>query len=129
MDYESSKNENITRSVLVLCDDSFTIGSVSNAQDVHPTEGRRAKPPNKEYSPYADDHFPINVYFGDTHLHTAWSADSGMGGATLGPDGAYRVSRGESVTANSGWKVKLVRPLDFLVVADHSEKPGYFRFH
>ena len=28
------------------------------------------KQPKKEYSPYPEDHYPQNVYFGDTHLHT-----------------------------------------------------------
>ena len=44
--------------------------------------------PKAEYSPYADDHFPNRMYFGDTHLHTSWSTDAGMAGATLGPDAA-----------------------------------------
>ena len=48
---------------------AFAQCSVPASEDV--------KAPKKEYSPYVDDHFPINVYFGDTHLHTAWSADSG----------------------------------------------------
>ena len=97
------------------------------AQDIHPKK-EDVSGPKKEYSPYVEDHFPNNVYFGDTHLHTSWSADAGMAGATLGPDEAYRVSRGETVTSHSGWKVKLVRPLDFLVVADHSENLGVADF-
>ncbi|WP_207062061.1 DUF3604 domain-containing protein [Motiliproteus sp. SC1-56] len=36
-----------------------------------------------DYSPYVGQHFPQNVYFGDTHLHTSWSADAGLAGATL----------------------------------------------
>jgi hypothetical protein len=47
----------------------------------------------ENYSPYVDEHFPQNVYFGDTHLHTSWSADAGLAGATLGPEFAYRVAR------------------------------------
>ncbi len=93
------------------------------AQDFHPPK-ENVKAPKKEYSPYVKDHFPNRVFFGDTHLHTSWSTDAGMVGATLGPDAAYRVSRGEEVTAYSGWKVKLIRPLDFLVVADHAENLG-----
>jgi hypothetical protein len=77
-----------------------------------------------EYSPYVDQHFPRNVYFGDTHLHTSWSADAGMAGATLGPDFAYRVARGEKVTSQTGLPFKLLRPLDFVVVADHAENIG-----
>ena len=106
--------------ILAMGTSAFAQCSLPDSADV--------KAPKKEYSPYVEDHFPNRVYFGDTHLHTSWSADAGMGGATLGPDGAYRVSRGERVTANSGWKVKLVRPLDFLVVADHSENLGISDF-
>ena len=28
------------------------------------------------YSPYADVDYPTDVYFGDTHVHTALSADA-----------------------------------------------------
>ena len=33
----------------------------------------------RPYSPYADRSFPTEVYFGDTHVHTALSADAGGG--------------------------------------------------
>ena len=73
------------------------------------------------YSPYADRNFPDRAYFGDTHLHTTLSFDAGSFGNRLGPEDAYRFARGEEVTATSGYKVRLSRPLDFLVVADHAE--------
>ncbi|MFC3616110.1 DUF3604 domain-containing protein [Lutimaribacter marinistellae] len=76
------------------------------------------------YSPYVSQHYPQNVYFGDTHLHTSWSADAGLAGATLGPDAAYRVARGERIQSQSGQPVQLIRPLDFVVVADHAENLG-----
>jgi hypothetical protein len=86
-------------------------------------------PEQKEkYSPYVDQHFPQNVYFGDTHLHTSWSADAGLAGATLGPEFAYRVARGEAVTSQTGLPFKLIRPLDFVVVADHSENLGIYDY-
>jgi hypothetical protein len=97
------------------------------AQDLYPA-AQNVSPPKKEYSPYAGDHFPNRVYFGDTHLHTSWSTDAGMAGATLGPEVAYRISRGEVVTSHLGWKVKLIRPLDFIVVADHAENLGLADF-
>lgn len=114
------------KSTLVLCM-AIVFSTTSLAIDVHPVK-KDVKAPKKEYSPYVDDHFPNNVYFGDTHLHTSWSADVGMVGATLGPDEAYRISRGETITAHTGWKVKLIRPLDFLVVADHAENLGVADF-
>src|SRR5512134_1764056 len=82
-----------------------------------------AKPP---YSPYAGRNFPTRPFFGDTHLHTAFSMDAGAFGARLGPREAYRFARGEQVTASSNQPVKLSRPLDFLVVADHSDNMGFF---
>ncbi len=79
----------------------------------------------ESYSPYAGQHFPQNVYFGDTHLHTNMSIDAnGYGNKTLTPDDAYRFARGETLTAHNGMKVALHRPLDFLVVADHAENIG-----
>jgi len=56
---------------------------------------------DKKYSPYVDEHFPKNVYFGDTHLHTSWSADAGLGGPTLGPEFADRVARVSASTRSS----------------------------
>ncbi len=77
-----------------------------------------------EYSPYANDTLPRQVLWGDTHLHTSYSADAGFMNYRVGPEQAYRFAKGEQVTANNGMKLKLVRPLDFLVVADHSEYLG-----
>jgi hypothetical protein len=86
----------------------------------------RAFPPKPLYSPYAGRNFPSRPLFGDTHLHTSFSMDAGAFGARLGPRDAYRLARGEEVTASSGQPVKLSRPLDFLVVADHSDNMGFF---
>jgi hypothetical protein len=77
-----------------------------------------------QYSPYPEEDFPNNVFFGDTHLHTSYSSDAGMIGNTLGPEEAYRFARGETVTSSTGLEVQLRRPLDFLVIADHSENLG-----
>jgi hypothetical protein len=80
----------------------------------------------KAYSPYAERDFPSQVFWGDTHLHTAISFDAGAFGNQLGLDEAYRFARGEQVTSSTGLKAKLSRPLDFLVVADHSDNMGFF---
>jgi hypothetical protein len=79
----------------------------------------------RPYSPYAGRNFPTRPFFGDTHLHTALSLDAGAAGAKLMPRDAYRFARGEEVMASSGQPVKLSRPLDFLVVADHSDQMGF----
>ncbi|WFT81755.1 DUF3604 domain-containing protein [Methylobacterium sp. CB376] len=83
-------------------------------------------PAKRPYSPYANRSFPSRPFFGDTHLHTSFSFDAGAFGARLGPSEAYRFARGEQVTASSGQPAKLSRPLDFLVVADHSDNLGFF---
>ena len=83
-------------------------------------------PAEAPYSPYAGRSYPVRPYFGDTHVHTSFSMDAGAFGARLDPRDAYRFARGEEVTASSGQPVKLSRPLDFLVVADHSDNMGFF---
>lgn len=80
--------------------------------------------PGKGYSPYANRDFPSNVYWGDTHLHTALSLDAGLFGNILGHTDAYKLARGEQITSSSGIDVKLGRPLDWLVIADHSDMMG-----
>jgi hypothetical protein len=80
----------------------------------------------RPYSPYADRKFPMKPLFGDTHLHTGFSMDAGAFGCRLTPRDAYRFARGEQVMASSGQPAKLSRPLDFLVVADHSDNMGMF---
>ena len=87
---------------------------------------RRSFPTKRPYSPYAGRNFPTRPLFGDTHLHTSFSFDAGAFGARLGPRDAYRFAKGEEVTASTGQPAKLSRPLDFLVVADHSDNMGFF---
>ena len=103
--------------VTALASDIGTLDKAT-AEKVHAT-----KPP---YSPYAGRNFPTQPFFGDTHLHTSFSMDAGAFGARLGPREAYRFARGEQVTSSTGQPVKLSRPLDFLVVADHSDNMGFF---
>jgi hypothetical protein len=85
-----------------------------------------AFPAQRHFSPYAGRNFPTEVYWGDTHLHTGLSMDAGAFGARLTPADAYRFARGEELTSSTGLQVKLSRPLDFLVVADHSDNMGFF---
>ena len=80
--------------------------------------------PGAAYSPYAARSFPSQVFWGDTHVHTALSLDAGLFGNTLGHEEAYRFARGEQVTSATGLPVKLSRPLDWLVVTDHSDMMG-----
>ncbi|OEU49650.1 MAG: hypothetical protein BA866_06815 [Desulfobulbaceae bacterium S5133MH15] len=80
----------------------------------------------KVYSPYARRGIPEKPLWGDSHLHTALSMDAGLFGNRLSPREAYRFARGEEVVSSSGQAVRLSRPLDWLVVADHSDGMGFF---
>ena len=91
-----------------------------------PAETLKGAFPEKPFSPYAGKGIPARVYWGDTHLHTSYSFDAGAFGARLGPMDAYRFARGEEVTSSTGQRARLSRPLDFLVVADHSDNMGVF---
>jgi Protein of unknown function (DUF3604) len=82
--------------------------------------------PGTVYSPYAQRRFPSWPLWGDTHLHTGLSVDAGLFGARLGLEEAYQFARGEEVISSTGQPVKLARPLDWLVIADHSDAMGFF---
>ena len=77
-----------------------------------------------QYSPYASAVGKKRVLWGDTHLHTTLSLDARAFGVELDQATAYRFARGEEVTSTHGLKTKLSRPLDFLVVSDHSDAMG-----
>jgi len=67
---------------------------------------------------------PEQVYWGDQHVHTAWSADAGLAGATLGPEEAVRFARGEKLKSSTGLDAQLHRPFDWIAVTDHSDGMG-----
>ena len=73
-----------------------------------------------EYSPYGNRNIPTEVYWGDTHLHASLSGDGFGFGNRVNDEDALRFARGEEITSAGGIRVKLSRPLDFLVVADHA---------
>lgn len=98
----------------------------SDAGELSKDKAEKGHATKQSYSPYAGRKYPTRPFFGDTHMHTAVSMDAGAFGNRLGPRDAYRLARGEQITASSGQPVKLSRPLDFLVVADHSDNMGFF---
>ena len=63
------------------------------------------------------------AYFGEQHLHTAYSLDAFIGGARLTPSDAYRFAKGEEVEV-SGVKHRINAPLDWAAVTDHAEYIG-----
>ena len=97
--------------------------SASDIGEIQPADPKKFyKEPG--YSPYAGKHYPERPLFGDEHVHTAWSVDAGLSGATLDPVAAVRFARGEQVTSASGQPVRLSRPLDWVAVTDHSDAMG-----
>ena len=81
--------------------------------------------PEPSYSPHAAaSASPSRLLWGDTHLHTSFSTDAFGFGVRLDPDTAYRFAMGEVVTSSWGQRVRLARPLDFMVIADHAESLG-----
>ncbi|MGI9288305.1 MAG: DUF3604 domain-containing protein [Pseudomonadales bacterium] len=89
-------------------------------------EGLSAQYTGKSYSPYAQRGFPDRIFWGDSHLHTSFSMDAGAFGNRLGLDAAYQFARGDEVSSATGIQARLSRPLDWLVIADHSDNMGFF---
>jgi len=84
-------------------------GGIATAQDVEPNPLRDA-------------------YFGNLHVHTAWSFDANINGAVAGPDEAYRWAKGEVIPGGGGGPdLQIRRPLDWYAVGDHAEYLGAVR--
>lgn len=67
-------------------------------------------------------------YFGDLHVHTAYSVDAAVVAVSTGPRDAYRFAQGEEIglppfdpTGAPVRHARLSRPLDFNAVTDHAE--------
>jgi len=70
-------------------------------------------------------------YFGDTHVHTAYSSDAVFAGTRENPRGAYRFAEGEPIglppydaQGMPTRTAQLRRPLDFTAATDHAEQFG-----
>jgi hypothetical protein len=69
-----------------------------------------------------------NPYFGELHVHTAWSLDAFVLAALNGPDEAFRFAKGEPARSslNNAEVTQISRPLDFAAVTEHSEWLGEY---
>src|SRR5262249_34350506 len=67
-----------------------------------------------------------HLYWGETHLHTTLSTDGYVPGPyAIHPEQAFRYARGLPVLHPTvHHRVRLKRPLDFMVVTDHSDFLG-----
>lgn len=100
------------------------ITNPATAQDTASVDNATGDLKGQPYSPNANRGFPTKVLFGDTHVHSALSADAGGGGTTLMPRDMYRFARGEQVSSNTGQPVKLERPFDFYMLTEHTDGMG-----
>ena len=99
---------------------AFTI-----ADGVPSTDAAEGTFAEKPFSPYANRTFPERPLWGDSHLHTGLSLDAGAFGNTLLPDEAWRFAKGEQVISSTGQPVRLARPLDWMVLTDHTDLMGF----
>ncbi len=106
----------VSAAVFGLC---LSLALPGIAQD----RGERREVP---YSPPVREN-TTQLLWGDTHLHTTLSADAYTVDVRVTPEQAYEFARGDTVTADNGMPVKLKRPLDFLVITDHSDYLGIYR--
>ena len=106
---------------LVRCSWSLTVAlALACAPEEEPAEGAAATAaPAQPAGPPRNA--SRDAYFGDLHVHTAYSIDSYIFGNRLDPRDAYRFARGEAVTLHGGATQKLRAPLDFAAVTDHAE--------
>jgi hypothetical protein len=84
-------------------------------------EGTEEREPCTEHDPLR------RPYFGDTHVHTAFSFDASALGVRNTPRDAYRFARGEErglqpfdTGGEALRRARLRRPLDFAMVSDHA---------
>ena len=101
---------------------SFGVGcGTDSSSSPVPGKGRCAS-----YNPLRDP------FFGDTHVHTNLSLDANLNGTRPGPDEAYAFARDGAeiglqpydANGNPSRTAKLARPIDFVMLSDHSEFLG-----
>ncbi len=111
--------------VIVVLLATFTTAAFAQEPPPDPQTLSKAFP-GASYSPYAKRAFPSFPLWGDTHLHTSTSFDAGAFGNRLDARAAYRFAKGDEIVSSTGVPARLSRPLDWLVVADHSDNMGLF---
>lgn len=66
-------------------------------------------------------------YFGELHMHTAYSFDAFVFRVRSTPEDAYNFAKGEPLEHPMGKTYRLSRPLDFMAVTDHGAYMGSLR--
>ena len=104
----------------------FALGACAEPAETPDSEASPAETASADAAGVAAPNPLRNVYFGETHLHTAYSLDAFIGGARLDPDSAYRFAQGEDVLLY-GKPHNIGRPLDWVALSDHAEYLEYVR--
>ncbi len=109
---------------------AIVFGGAPGAADPAPAESR-SYTLSEEREPCSDPDPLRRPFFGDTHVHTAYSFDASTQDTRNTPRDAYRFARGETLgiqpydeNGRALRSVRLERPLDFVVVTDHAELLG-----
>ncbi len=110
-----------------LAQDPMAVAT-DTASPIRPYTTSEEREPCADYAPLR------RAWFGDTHVHTAWSFDASSQDTRNKPGDAYAFARGErmgiqpySDDGRAQRSVQIDRPLDFTAVTDHSEFMGEMR--
>lgn len=103
-------------------------GSAVEARDLAEIFGSRLFTPNYEVLALPAEKITGSVavypdkraFYGDMHVHTAFSFDGYSMGTVATPRDAYRYATGEPLRHPAGFDMKLKQSLDFYAVTDHA---------
>ncbi|NRA09495.1 MAG: DUF3604 domain-containing protein [Myxococcales bacterium] len=66
-----------------------------------------------------------DAFFGDLHIHSAWSLDAFVFRVRVTPEDAYRYVRGGAIDHVSGEQIRMQGPpLDFVAISEHANYMG-----
>ena len=124
---------NKTEPKKIETEETIGLDATAEVEDPESAESASAPIPADTTTTTADNtsEIPTNplrdAYFGELHIHTAYSLDAFIFGNSLNdPFLAYRFAKGETVKLPTGVEKKIVAPLDFAAVTDHAEALGEY---
>ena len=98
------------KSLVLLATVSLTVLAACQKAVPEASATTQAVAEEGSYLPDPDRQYPTRVLWGDQHLHTGWSMDAGVAGATLTPEDRTLTDR--MFTAMQHAQDRLLAPLD-----------------